>query len=164
MRGWADALGFLLDAYLNNGEHNLKRPRFDYSEIRPKGSTLTSGVGKAPGPNGLRNSLEKIEELLRCRIDEGYDKLRSVDVYDICMHAADAVLSGGVRRSATIALFSPDDEEMATAKTGNWMVNNPQRARSNNSAVVVRNQTSREQFAALMQECQAVWRTWICLG
>ena len=38
------------------------------------------------------------------------------------MHAADAVLSGGVRRSATICLFSPDDEEMMNAKTGNWFM------------------------------------------
>jgi hypothetical protein len=30
---------------------------------------------------------------------------------------------------------------MATAKTGNWFTENPQRARSNNSAVLLRNQT-----------------------
>ena len=44
--------------------------------------------------------------------------MRPITVYDIAMHAADAVLSGGVRRSATICLFSPEDEEMMTAK--NW--------------------------------------------
>ena len=77
--------------------------------------------------------------------------MRSVDTYDILMHASDAVLSGGVRRSATICLFSPDDELMATAKTGNWFTENPQRARSNNSAVLLRNQTTREQFAKLMK-------------
>jgi ribonucleoside-diphosphate reductase alpha chain len=49
------------------------------------------------------------------------------------MHSSDAVLSGGVRRSASLALFSPDDEDMAKAKTGNWYIDNPQRARSNNS-------------------------------
>jgi len=46
------------------------------------------------------------------------------------------VLSGGIRRSATIALFSPDDEEMMTAKTGNWFEKHPQRSASNNSAVL----------------------------
>jgi ribonucleoside-diphosphate reductase alpha chain len=66
------------------------------------------------------------------------------------MHAADAVLSGGVRRSATICLFSPTDDEMAAAKTGNWYTDNPQRARSNNSAVIIRNEITREQFASLM--------------
>ena len=62
------------------------------------------------------------------------------------MHASDAVLAGGVRRSATICLFSPDDEEMATAKTGNWFIENPQRARSNNSALLLRDSTDREHF------------------
>ena len=67
------------------------------------------------------------------------------------MHTADAVISGGVRRSATICLFSPEDEEMATAKTGNWFNDNPQRGRSNNSALLLRNKTSKERFSKLMK-------------
>jgi ribonucleoside-diphosphate reductase alpha chain len=67
------------------------------------------------------------------------------------MHASDAVLAGGVRRSATICLFSIDDVEMYTAKTGNWFEDNPQRARSNNSAVVVRDTATRKQFNTLME-------------
>jgi ribonucleoside-diphosphate reductase alpha chain len=66
------------------------------------------------------------------------------------MHASDAVLSGGVRRSATICLFSPDDGEMAAAKTGDWFVSNPQRGRSNNSALLLRDATTRERFLELM--------------
>jgi ribonucleoside-diphosphate reductase alpha chain len=61
------------------------------------------------------------------------------------------VLSGGVRRSASLALFSPDDEEMAKAKTGNWYMENPQRARSNNSALLLKDETTLEQFQALME-------------
>jgi ribonucleoside-triphosphate reductase len=82
---------------------------------------------------------------------KGETRLRPIDVYDIAMHAADAVLAGGVRRSATICLFSPDDEEMAKAKTGNWFADNPQRGRSNNSAVIVRDEVTREQFSELME-------------
>jgi len=67
------------------------------------------------------------------------------------MHSSDAVLSGGVRRSATLALFSADDVEMATAKTGNWKVTNPQRARSNNSALLIRGETSFEDFNKLIE-------------
>jgi ribonucleoside-diphosphate reductase alpha chain len=66
------------------------------------------------------------------------------------MHAADAVLAGGVRRSATICLFSPEDEEMINAKTGNWFIDNPQRGRSNNSAVIVRSEITREEFKKIM--------------
>jgi ribonucleoside-diphosphate reductase alpha chain len=72
------------------------------------------------------------------------------------MHASDAVLSGGVRRSATLCLFSPDDDEMLKAKTGNWFYENPQRARSNNSVLLLRGSTTKEQFAQIMkyvQEC-----------
>jgi ribonucleoside-diphosphate reductase alpha chain len=109
------------------------------TQIRPKGSKISGGF-KAPGPEGLRRSLDKIEHLLQGLVLEAKEPvdLKPINVYDICMHAADAVLSGGVRRSATICLFSPDDEDMLTAKTGNWYVMNPQRARSNNSAVIVR--------------------------
>lgn len=70
------------------------------------------------------------------------------------MHCSDAVLSGGVRRSATICLFDADDKEMMNAKTGDWYVKNPQRGRSNNSAVLIRGQTSRETFDALMKSAE----------
>ena len=67
------------------------------------------------------------------------------------MHSADAVISGGVRRSATICLFSPQDNEMSEAKTGNWFHENPQRGRSNNSALLLREKTTQKQFSKLMQ-------------
>jgi ribonucleoside-diphosphate reductase alpha chain len=112
---------------------------------------LASGVGKAPGYEPLANGLEKIRSLLDRCIADGQKKLRPIDAYDIVMHSSDAVLSGGVRRSASLALFSPDDEEMAKAKTGNWYIDNPQRARSNNSALLLKNETTFEEFNTLMQ-------------
>ena len=48
-------------------------------------------------------------------------------------------------------VISPDDEEMMNAKTGNWFMDNPQRGRSNNSAVIVRNESTPEEFNKLMQ-------------
>ncbi|HRU19109.1 MAG TPA: recombinase, partial [Kiritimatiellia bacterium] len=155
IEGWADALGVLLSSYFTDAqpfpEYAGQIVQFDYTEIRPKGRPISSGMGRAPGPEPLRRSLEMIRTLVDRRIEEGHGRLRSVDAYDILMHASDAVLSGGVRRSATICLFAPDDELMATAKTGNWFNENPQRARSNNSAVLLRNQTTREQFNRLMK-------------
>tara|TARA_B100000902_G_scaffold59888_1_gene67081 strand:- start:7917 stop:9416 length:1500 start_codon:yes stop_codon:yes gene_type:complete len=71
------------------------------------------------------------------------------------MHAADAVLSGGVRRSATICLFSPEDDQMMNAKTGNWFMDNPQRGRSNNSAVIVRDEATPEMFAKIMESVKS---------
>lgn len=154
IEGWADALGILLATYMPHPDFPEWEGRwveFDYSLIRPEGSDLASGVGKAPGPAPLRRSLDIIRDLLDRCLNAGQSRLRPIDAYDLVMHASDAVLSGGVRRSATIAIFSPDDEEMATAKTGNWFVDNPQRARSNNSACLLRNNTTKEAFLKLME-------------
>ncbi len=154
IEGWADAIGVLIASYMGGinefDEYIGEKVEFDYSRIRPAGAPLSSGA-KAPGPGGLMRSIEKITEIFERRLrDSVRVKLRSIDVYDIIMHAADAVISGGVRRSATIALFSPEDEEMAKAKTGNWFIENPQRGRSNNSALLIRDKTSKQTFNQLM--------------
>lgn len=157
IEGWSDAVGILLTTYWNVpaspefADWVGYEVEFDYSLIREKGAYLSSGVGKAPGPSGLRKALNNIRSLLDRVTAEKVSKLRPIHVYDICMHIADAVLSGGVRRSASIAVFSADDLEMAMAKTGNWLQENPQRARSNNSALLVRGKTTKAEFKALMQ-------------
>lgn len=156
IEGWADSLGVLLSSYFSRPIEEFKMYKnsyvvFDYSNIRPKGSDLSSGVGKAPGFEPLQNGLEKIRTLLDRCIKNGQKKLRPIDAYDIVMHSSDAVLSGGVRRSASLALFSHDDEEMAKAKTGNWYIENPQRARSNNSALLLKDETTFEEFQTLME-------------
>lgn len=154
IEGWANALGVLIGSYLNSDEFSEYQGCdvvFDYSEIRPAGSKLSSCTGKAPGPMPLRIALEKIRIILNDCLEIGQLKLKPINAYDIIMHASDAVLSGGVRRSATICLFSHDDIEMATAKTGNWFKDNPQRGRSNNSAVLLRNNTTKEEFLKLIE-------------
>ena len=157
IEGWADALGVLLSSYfVKPAEDRFEQYKdeyviFDYSEIRAQGSPLSSGVGKAPGFEPLQKGLEKIRLLLDRCVANGQKKLRPIDAYDIVMHSSDAVLSGGVRRSASLALFSADDLEMTKAKTGNWFIDNPQRARSNNSALLLKDDTSFEQFASLME-------------
>jgi ribonucleoside-diphosphate reductase alpha chain len=153
IEGWADSLSVLMSSYFVGGgthsEFEGRKVYFDLSNIRPKGAMISGGF-KAPGPEPLRRALDKIEYMLQGIVLSGRDHLKPIEVYDIAMHAADAVLSGGVRRSATICLFSPDDEEMMNAKTGNWFVDNPQRGRSNNSAVIVRDEVTKEQFSKLM--------------
>ena len=156
IEGWADALGVLLSSYFSKPIEEFKMYKntyvvFDYSNIRPKGSDLSSGVGKAPGFEPLAKALERIRDLLERCIKNNQKKLRPIDAYDIVMHSSDAVLSGGVRRSASLALFSVDDQEMIEAKTGNWYIENPQRARSNNSALLLKNETTFEEFQALMK-------------
>jgi len=162
IEGWADAIGVIVNSYFAKKDSEFPevaghKVNFDYSSIRPEGA-LIAGQFKAPGPKGLEKAIEKIRSLIERRInsaefktDEFAGKLRPIDAYDIIMHASDAVLSGGVRRSATICQFSLDDKEMATAKTGNWFIENPQRARSNNSAVLLKGKTSSDEFHSLME-------------
>ena len=160
IEGWASALDVLMSSYFVSGskfpDYEGRRVFFDLSNIRPKGAKISGGF-KAPGPEGLRKSLDKIEHMLQSLVIDakGPIEIKPLAVYDICMHAADAVLSGGVRRSATICLFSPEDEEMMNAKTGNWFVDNPQRGRSNNSAVIVRDESTPEMFAKIMESVKS---------
>ena len=153
VEGWADALGALMSSYFVGGgqfpEMDGRKVYFDLNQVRPKGAMINGGF-KAPGPEPLRRALDKIEHILQTIVLSGRDTLKPIEVYDIAMHAADAVLAGGVRRSATICLFSPEDEEMINAKTGNWFIDNPQRGRSNNSAVIVRSEITREEFKKIM--------------
>lgn len=153
VEGWADALGALMSSYFVGGgqfpEMEGRKVYFDLNQVRPKGAMINGGF-KAPGPEPLRRALDKIEHILQTIVLSGRDTLKPIEVYDIAMHAADAVLAGGVRRSATICLFSPEDEEMINAKTGNWFIDNPQRGRSNNSAVIVRSEITREEFKKIM--------------
>ena len=153
IEGWADAVSVLMSSYFVGGgthpEFESRKVYFDLQAIRPKGAQISGGF-KAPGPEPLRRTLDKIEHMLQGIVLGGRNRLKPIEVYDIAMHTADAVLSGGVRRSATICLFSPDDEEMAKAKTGSWFIDNPQRGRSNNSAVIVRDEVTKEQFKNLM--------------
>lgn len=146
IEGWADAVKVLMKSYFG---FSKVKPRFDYSDIRPKGARLVTAGGKAPGPEPLRIALTKIEAILQEKSDGS--KLTSLEVHDICCHIADAVLAGGIRRAALICLFSFDDKEMATSKHGNWWELNPQRGRANNSAVILRNRVKRKEFDELWE-------------
>jgi ribonucleoside-triphosphate reductase len=159
IEGWSDAFGVLISSYLSFEykptfpEFQGYRVDFDYSLIRKKGALISGGF-KAPGPDGLRNSILKVEQLIQNRFEENSPELRTIDVYDILMHMSDAVLSGGVRRSASICLFHKDDELLLNAKTGDWYQNNPQRARSNNSVLLLKNDTSKEEFDKIFKSVQ----------
>jgi ribonucleoside-triphosphate reductase len=155
IEGWADAFGVLLSSYFVGGgtfpEYAGCQIAFDFSLIRPNGAMISGGF-KAPGPDGLRNALAKCEVLLERAFGEAKEvAMRPIVAYDFVMHMSDAVLSGGVRRSATICLFDKHDDEMLKAKTGDWYVTNPQRGRSNNSVMLLRDELSREEWAHIMR-------------
>ena len=61
--------------------------------------------------------------------------LRPLDGHDIMCAVGGAAVSGGVRRTAMIALFDFDDDEMRQCKNAKNIVGNEQRWNANNSAV-----------------------------
>jgi len=148
IEGWADAVRMLCKAYFQGGA----LPLFDFRDIRPKGAQLITVGGKAPGPEPLKECLFQLQKILDRK--QNGEKLTSLEAHDMACHIADAVLSGGIRRAALIALFNLDDEEMLTCKFGNWWEQNPQRGRSNNSAVVMRHKIDEEEFFKLWKKIE----------
>ena len=140
IEGWSDCIKMLMKAYFLG----KPEPEFDFSGIRPKGALLVTSGGKAPGPQPLQDCVHNIKRILN-RKEHG-EQLSTLEVHDIICWIADAVLSGGIRRSATISLFSIDDQEMLQSKFGDWWETEPQRARANNSAVVVRHRVKKKDF------------------
>lgn len=154
IEGWSDAIGVLMSSYFTSNQTHPdmynKTIHFIYDNIRPKGSFISGGF-KAPGHEPLKNAIEHIERLLNKVVKLETRKLKPIEVYDILMYCADAVIAGGVRRSATICIFSPDDEEMSTAKMGNWFQDNKQRGRSNNSVMLIRDETTYDDFKKIIE-------------
>ena len=148
IEGWADAVKALTKSYFT-GSSKLD---FDFSDIRPKGARLVTSGGKAPGPQPLKECLVKLQGILDAKEDG--DKLSSIEVHDMVCHIADAVLAGGIRRAALISLFSADDDEMISCKSGAWWENNPQRGRANNSAVLLRHKLDKDFFMDLWKRVE----------
>lgn len=149
LEGWADAVKVLLKGYFGISEYI---PDFDYSDIRPKGARLVTAGGKAPGPEPLKLCIAHVQALLD-RKEDG-QKLTPLECHDLMCYLANAVLAGGIRRSAMISLFSYGDEEMLTCKYGNWWELNEQRGRANNSVVLQRDGISRNEFFDLWKKIE----------
>ena len=111
IEGWADAVKVLMKSYF--ADRSL--PLFDYRAIRDKGAQLVISGGKAPGPDPLRKCLNTIQTMLERK--QNGDKLSTIEAHDIQCIIADAVLAGGIRRSALISLFSIGDDDMMKCKS-----------------------------------------------
>jgi len=149
IEGWADAIKVLMESYLG---YKSSTPVFDFSDIRHKGAMLVTSGGKAPGPQPLKDCIHNITKVLNNKKDG--EKLTPIETHDIVCHIADAVLAGGIRRAALISLFSADDEEMISCKSGSWWEQNAQRGRANNSAVLLRHKITKEFFMGLWKRIE----------
>jgi ribonucleoside-triphosphate reductase (thioredoxin) len=109
-----------------------KIAKWDVSKLRPAGARLMTFGGRASGPEPLVDLLQftiNVFQKARGR------KLSTIECHDIVCKIADIVVSGGVRRSALISLTDINDDKLRHAKSGNWWLDNNQRALANISAV-----------------------------
>lgn len=129
IEGWSHAVNALIESHY----FGLPEVVFDSSRVRPKGAFITGGF-RAPGPEPLMKCLSKMGKVLgkiRGR------KATPFEVHRLACLIADAVISGGIRRSALLCQFDADDREMLTCKTGGWFSEFPELARANNSAIIL---------------------------
>ena len=142
--GWADALRLGLETWLSGGD-----VEFDFSAVRPAGAPLITKGGRASGPEPLRKMLHFVRDRFLAR--QG-SFLRPLDAHDIMCAVGGAAVSGGVRRTAMIALFDFDDNEMRQCKNAKNIVGNEQRWNANNSAVWPDRDLSQSEIARYLLE------------
>ena len=142
--GWASAYKELLSMLWSG-----MIPKWDMSKVRASGARLVTFGGRASGPEPLDRLFRVTTEILRGAAGR---KLTSVECHDIMNYIGEAVIVGGVRRTAEISLSNHSDERMRNAKMGNWVAENPQRALSNNSICY----TERPDVGAFMREWVAI--------
>ncbi len=108
--GWCDLVRAILDSYVGNG----KRPsHIDYGKIRPLGAAIKTFGGIAPGSGPLIECISNIDKILHPRIGE---RISSTDLTDLMNVIGKCVVSGGVRRTAELALGQADDAEYLKLK------------------------------------------------
>ena len=145
--GWQSAFRKLV-SYLYNGES----PRWDTSRVRPKGSRLNTFGGRASGPEPLIDLFMFTSQLFKEAVGR---KLTSYECHRLMAKVAEIVVVGGVRRSALISLSNLTDERMRNAKTGQWWIDTPEMALSNNSVCY----TEKPDIGIFMKEWLALYES-----
>ena len=141
--GWASALRQLI-SLLYSGQV----PKWDVSGVRPAGARLKTFGGRASGPAPLVDLFTFAVNLFKRASGR---KLTSVECSDLVCKIAQVVVVGGVRRSALICLSNLTDERMRNYKSGQWWIDESQRALANISAAY----TEKPDIGIFMKEWHA---------
>ena len=143
--GWARSFRELI-AMLYSGQI----PKIDVSRVRPAGSRLKTFGGRASGPQPLINLFEFTIKTFKNAIGR---RLNSLECHDVVCKVGEVVVVGGVRRSALISLSNLQDDRMRGAKTGQWWIDEGQRALSNNSVAY----TSKPDMSVFINEWKSLY-------
>ena len=130
--GWARALRELI-SLLYAGQI----PTIDVSEVRPAGAKLKTMGGRASGPGPFLDLCNFVIDKFK---DAKGRRLYPIECHDIMCKIGQAVVVGGVRRSALISLSNLNDDQIRHCKSGEWwdipeenIIREGQRGQANNS-------------------------------
>ena len=108
--GWVESIRLLLNSFLRQ---NQPIQKFNYDLIRPLGAPIKGFGGVASGPAPLIALHDKIRNVIGSRAGEIFDSRAIVDIVNLI---GTCVVSGNVRRSATLALGAPKDKDFINLK------------------------------------------------
>jgi adenosylcobalamin-dependent ribonucleoside-triphosphate reductase len=108
--GWVESVRFLLNSFLRPNQHIQE---FDYSLIRPLGAPIKGFGGVASGPQPLIDLHTRIRKVIGSRAGEKLDARAITDIINLI---GTCVVSGNVRRSATLALGAAGDQDFINLK------------------------------------------------
>jgi len=108
--GWVESVRLLINSFLRQ---NQPIQEFNYDLIRPLGAPIKGFGGVASGPAPLIDLHTRIRHVIGSRAGEVLDSRAIVDIVNLI---GTCVVSGNVRRSATLALGAPGDEGFINLK------------------------------------------------
>jgi adenosylcobalamin-dependent ribonucleoside-triphosphate reductase len=108
--GWVESVRLLINSFLRQ---NQPIQEFNYDLIRPLGAPIKGFGGVASGPAPLIDLHTRIRNVIGSRAGENLDSRAIVDIINLI---GTCVVSGNVRRSATLALGTPEDEGFINLK------------------------------------------------
>src|SRR5690606_21268287 len=126
--GWVESLRTYFALLTDPKYEYVHTIKISYNSVRPRGERLKTFGGTTSGPEPLREMFDGIDKVLKNQIDphlapietdeKGYGRVRPIHILDIGNLIGNNVVVGGVRRTAEIFLFDPDDYECLFAKYG----------------------------------------------
>jgi adenosylcobalamin-dependent ribonucleoside-triphosphate reductase len=108
--GWVESVRLLINSFLRA---NQSIQEFTYDLIRPLGAPIKGFGGVASGPAPLIDLHTRIRNVIGSRAGDAFDSRAIVDIVNLI---GTCVVSGNVRRSATLALGTPEDQDFINLK------------------------------------------------
>jgi len=108
--GWVESVRILINSFLRQ---NQPIQEFTYDLIRPLGAPIKGFGGVASGPAPLIDLHTRIRNVIGSRAGDALDSRAIVDLVNLI---GTCVVSGNVRRSATLALGTAEDDGFINLK------------------------------------------------